>query len=61
MVEALVQKLLNDKDKGLTISFKTDGKNYFAYTGGTRFATMNKKTFDKVYGQWKTATALLAV
>lgn len=59
MYEALVQTLIDSKEKGLKIVFKTDGANYFVYIANGLFATLNKKEFDKFHEKWKSATTLL--
>lgn len=59
LLEITIQKLLNDKQKGLKVQFKTNGSSYFVYVANSLYITMNESKFNKFYKQWKMVNQLL--
>ena len=61
LLEITIQKLLNDKQKGLKVQFKTNGSQFFIYVANSLYATMNETKFNKFYKQWTLVNSLLKV
>lgn len=60
LTQILVQSLLDKKQKGLSVKFKTDGKKYFIYVANGLHSTMNKTQFNNFFSNWKLANSLFS-